>query len=317
MNSNIATTLNLAQAGLYLTPCNQVTKAPLLPSWQTRATNSPNGVRYYWEKYGSNSMPGIVCGLSDLIVIDVDCKSGVDGRAAFDPLLDQHGDLPRCPVTITPSGGFHFYLKQPGGRPQLRNCTGALPRGIDVRGAGGQVIAPGSVRSDGTFYESAPGWPDLAESFMAGTIPEIPEWLVAIIEAKPATSGGVPLGGDRPRAAASGDKSKWAAAGLDAEATALAATTEPGRNDALYKMACTFAGHAANGWVTREQVHAAAEWACMQNGYLASGKPNDGPQQFRKTFESGWRWGYARPTSGPREPTIDPQMFAGLKPRAA
>jgi hypothetical protein len=324
MSVNYTIAIRLARTGIFVLPCSAETKAPRLPSWPTRATNIPNGVAYYWERYGRDSMPGIAMGKSGLVAVDIDVKNGIDGRAAFDLLLDQHEELPRCPATKSPSGGYHLIFRQPVGREPLGNATGALPPGIDIRGVGGQIIAPGAVRDTGEFYDSVAGWPDLAESYAAGTVPEIPAWLVAIIETKPAAALGGPSRDSLPRAGASDDKSAWAAAGLDAEAQALA-TTGPGagahggRNNALYRLVATFAGHAAHGWTTREDVYAAAHRACEANGYLASREPSDGPKQFEKTFRSGWQWGYAHPTAGPRERlnTIDPNLTAGLKPRAA
>jgi len=297
MSANHLVARRLAGNGLFVLPCNSTTKAPLLPQWPTRATDEPVGVDFYWQKYGVHSMPGIALGPSGLFVLDIDVKNEVDGHAAIDPVLDEHGaDLSRCPIVRTASGGHHVYYRQPQGRPPLTNATGALPRGIDVRGAGGMVIAPGATKSDGTFYEGVPGYPDLAEAYVAGSIPEVPNWLIAIIEMRPR---GPAVG--TPPPVATGDKSAWVAEGLSREAHALAATAEGGRNHALNKFVVTFAGHAGNGWTTREEVYAAAWWACEQNGYLDSREANDGPRQFDKTFESGWRWGYAHPTHGPRE----------------
>lgn len=314
--TNRDTALSLARAGLYMLPCDPASKRPLIDCWPSRATNLANGVNYYWDRYGSNSMPGIAMGKSGLVAIDLDVKNGVDGVGAFDWLLDAHRELPRCPVTRTPSGGYHLIFRQPHEREPLRNGTGALPPGIDVRGDGGQIIAPGAVRDTGEFYESVSGWPELAESFAAGAIPEIPDWLVRIIDTKAELPVGGPSGGAAGRAL--GDKSKWAAAGLEAQARILAAMGEGGRNRALYDLVCTFAGHAANQWTTHEEVYAAAKWACTMNGYLASTDPSDGPKSFEKTFASGWRWGYEHPTHGPRERlTPDSVVRFELKPRAA
>ena len=233
-----------------------------------------------------------------------------DGCAGFDSL---GGDFPRCPITLTANGGYHLYFKQPSDRAPLTNSTGRLPKGIDVRGCRGQVIAPGSVKRDGAFYDAVAGWPDLTEAFAAGTIPEIPAWLIGIIEAGKSVDAGGPCGGSQP--AANGDKSAWVAEALYQEAHALAATGEGGRNHALNKFVATFAGHTANGWTTRDEVYAAAYWACTINGYLQSRDASDGPQQFRKTFESGWRWGFAHPTRGPRERTSSNEIF--FEPRTA
>ncbi len=315
---NLALAMALARAGLRVLPCEPLTKAALLRNWPERATNDTGKLAELWHCY-RNAVPGIALGLCGLFAVDLDVKNGVDGVAAFDELLDRHGELPLCPFTRTPTGGYHAIFRQPCHRKPLGNRRGSLPRGIDIRGAGGMIIAPGSLRPDGQFYESVPGWPELIEAFATGTIPQVPEWLIRIIE-----------GGDSDRAiqnwptdstpGRSCNKSAWVAAGLEAEARALAATSEGGRNNLLWDIVHLFAGHAANGWTTRQEVYAAVRWACTLNGYLSSTAPNDGPKCFEKTFESGWRIGFTKPTRGPRADTVDPAfaaMCAKLKPRAA
>jgi hypothetical protein len=44
----------------------------------------------------------------------------------------------------TPSDGYHLYFRIPPGKPSPRNKAGFRP-GIDIRGDGGYVVAPGSV----------------------------------------------------------------------------------------------------------------------------------------------------------------------------
>jgi hypothetical protein len=189
LSVNEETAYRHADAGLFMHPCKwdePNVKKPLVDCWPTRATNIAKGIRYYWDTRGRDSVPGIAMGKSGLIAIDLDVKK-IDGVAAFDRLLDEHGgELPRCPVTRTPSGGFHLIFRQPSGRQPLGNAIGALPKGIDVRGDGGNLIAPGSVMATGEFYDGVAGWPDLAESYAAGAIPEIPGWLIEIIETRPA-----------------------------------------------------------------------------------------------------------------------------------
>ena len=63
----------------------------------------------------------------------------------------------------------------------LGNGRGELPDGIDVRGVGGFVIAPGAVLPDGKQWQSVNGRPLLVDAFKAGTIPELPRWLADII----------------------------------------------------------------------------------------------------------------------------------------
>lgn len=75
-----------------------------------------------------------------LFVIDID---GPQGEAAWAQLLEQHGALPETYTVATPSGGRHLYFVAPAGT-RIGNSAGAIAPKVDVRGHGGQVVAPGT-----------------------------------------------------------------------------------------------------------------------------------------------------------------------------
>jgi hypothetical protein len=221
--------------------------------------------------------------------------------AALDALLDQYGGggLPMCPAIETPANGYHLYFRQPAGRAPLGCVKGSLPPGIDVKGNGGYVLAPGAVRQDGTFYGIAADWHDLAEAFTAGIIPEIPEWLVGLIEAprnveplRGPSEGAGPISDYRARA--------WGIAAMEGEAAKLAATGVGGRNNALNAVAFTLAGKSVSGCLSEGEVFDALWAACVCNGYATSRDPSDGPAAFNKTFKSAWNAGLRKPLPGPR-----------------
>lgn len=319
MKTNLDTALRLARAGLYVFPCDPTTKRPRLPnnesneSWKTLATNEPDGVRHYWGLHGADSMPGLALGLCGLFAIDIDVKGGVDGCAVFDELLDRYGPLPPCPAVRTPSDGFHFILRQPYGRAPLGNALGALPKFGEVRGVGGYLIAPGSVRSDGTFYEAVPGWPELVESYLADTIPEVPDWIVELIE-QPKHFAAAERG---PSTFECNDRRgrEWALGALSGCANELAFAKPGMRNGKLNVIAFKLGRAAARGWLSEDEIGADLWAACLSNGLVA----DDGEHAFRATFWSGLRAGLLRPAPDPRErlSKIDPKFLAGLKPRAA
>ncbi|WP_128377432.1 bifunctional DNA primase/polymerase [Streptomyces cavernae] len=106
---------------------------------------------------------GIACGLHPhhLIGIDLDTKSGTDSSAALRELALRHlFTIPATVVVITPSGGRHIWLSGP---PDVvvPNSAGRLAPGIDVRGAGGYLVGPGS-RTEHGVYSTAPGTAHLA-----------------------------------------------------------------------------------------------------------------------------------------------------------
>ncbi|MGW4569037.1 bifunctional DNA primase/polymerase [Streptomyces sp. NPDC004561] len=101
---------------------------------------------------------GIACGLPPyhLIGVDLDTKSGTDSSAALRELALRHlFTIPETVVVLTPSGGRHLWLTGP---PDVAvpNSAGRLAPGIDIRGAGGYLVGPGS-RTDHGVYGTAPG----------------------------------------------------------------------------------------------------------------------------------------------------------------
>ncbi|MGW2421230.1 bifunctional DNA primase/polymerase [Streptomyces sp. NPDC001709] len=106
---------------------------------------------------------GIACGLPPyhLIGVDLDTKSGTDSSTALRELALRHlFTIPETVVVRTPSGGRHLWLTGP---PDVvvPNSAGRLAPGIDIRGAGGYLVGPGS-RTDHGEYTTAPGTAHLA-----------------------------------------------------------------------------------------------------------------------------------------------------------
>ena len=106
---------------------------------------------------------GIACGLPPhhLIGVDLDTKSGTDSSAALRELALRHlFTIPDTVVVLTPSGGRHLWLSGPPDTV-VPNSAGRLAPGIDIRGAGGYLVGPGS-RTDHGVYGTAPGTAHLA-----------------------------------------------------------------------------------------------------------------------------------------------------------
>lgn len=176
---NITTALGLARAGFAVFPCHSggaKVKQPMpFIKWREASTTSESQILQWWRKWPDAAV-GLDLAKSGLVVIDADRHDPErDGVEAFGLLMSNNGFHPdAAPIVATPSLGNHHFFKQPTGK-QLGNSPGKLPAGVDVRGHGGFVIAPGTILQDGRSYEL---FGDISQA------PEMPAWLVTLVEAR-------------------------------------------------------------------------------------------------------------------------------------
>jgi Protein of unknown function (DUF3987)/Bifunctional DNA primase/polymerase, N-terminal/Primase C terminal 2 (PriCT-2) len=109
-----------------------------------------------------------------IFVVEIDTPEGhgVDGAAALAALEAEHGALPETLTAVSPSGSVHRYFKHPGNGSKITSSTSMIGAGIDVKGDGGMVLAPPTIRPGKGAYR----W--LSEG---APIAEPPPWLLALV----------------------------------------------------------------------------------------------------------------------------------------
>ena len=143
--------LDLAAKGLPVFPCKPQDKRPYTDHGFKDASTDPAKVAAFWAQH-PRALIGIPTGrASNLFALDLDTDDDT-GEALGEAWLARQGmaDLLTGPGAITPSGGRHVYFRADGLADGMR-CTTAKALGVDTRGDGGYIIAPGSIAATGAY----------------------------------------------------------------------------------------------------------------------------------------------------------------------
>ena len=141
------TALEYAHKGWRVIPILPGTKRPALNQWQDAATTSTAQINQWWKGSQSSCGVGIATGKqSGIWVLDI------DDRDALYELEREHGELPATLTSITGSGGEHQIYKWPADGRTIHNSASGFAPGIDVRGEGGQIVAPPTIHPNGNPY---------------------------------------------------------------------------------------------------------------------------------------------------------------------
>lgn len=271
MSANHALALRLAKAGYHVFPCRP-DKRPLV-KWRTESTGDPAQIVHLWGRF-PDAPPALDIEKSGLVVLDGDRHGGPDGVAALRGLLRAYGtDVRRHPVIRTPGSGVHVYFRQIA--PPLRNSPGDLPVGVDIKGAGGCVMAPGADLGDRLYRPLD----ECLSPFERERIPVAPQWLVEVVR---------PYREPMPPPPPPKDRTAYAMAVLKGECDeatmACNGTRQFALNKAAFKVGLKLvsAGHLgmsdAECWLLQ---------AAEANGLLTS----DGLFRVRQTITTGLRAG--------------------------
>lgn len=286
--SNYELAISLFEHGLHVFPCQHKgggAKQPC-PGVMWRRKSSRQMIDQQWQRW-PDAMPGLNLGESGLLVVDAD---GAAGIAAWEAIAAEHGGCD-APTVDTPGNGRHYYFRQPEGLNH-GNARGNLPPKdvcpVDIRGAGGYIIAPGAEREDGV-YEPGDGDP-----LAILDAPIMPPWLVDLLtkappqeQPKPSTHIAPSIDVEHPRLKAYVEQT------YNDEIRALATCGAGGRNNQLNTSGFSLFQLAAAKWsgVSASEVEAALFQAAEECGLVA----DDGAASVRKTIRSARRGGMASP----------------------
>jgi hypothetical protein len=156
-------------------------------------TRAEAEIRADWQRWPDANIGLPTGAASGFIVIEADTMEGhqVDGLASLRKLEAEHGKLPDTRTTVSPSGSPHLYFKHPGVGIKIRSAPLDQVNfpGIDVKGDGGMVLAPPSVRPGKGEYKVVNDLP----------LADLPQWLLDLLLAashRPASAARAP--GDKP-----------------------------------------------------------------------------------------------------------------------
>ncbi len=284
-------TASLGLNSVPLFPCESRGKRPLTHNGFYDATRDVAQLELWRAQF-----PGCNWGMptgrvSGIFVLDVDGQMGRDSLAA---LAAEGLTLPVTRIVRT-GNGHHYYFAMPPG-VDIRCSESKLAPGLDIRGDGGLVIAPGSTHANDTVY-----------SFVDPTAPiaDAPAWLLGRVVA-PKLADVLPIRNEA-RQPATEHEIAYALKALREECAKFAALPAGTgvRNRALNTAAHSIATMVAAGWLDSQTAWNAL-WEAAK-GYRAQ----DGDTEASNTMRSGWEAGLLKP----REPldemplAFDPNNF--------
>lgn len=175
-------------------------KRPIEDEWQ-RYCHHRREFDQIGFQHGDNA--GIACGpASGVIVLDIDDLELYD-KTAF----KRGWSLPETRVHLTGSDNFHIFYRYPDDMALGNKSFKGL--GFDIRGVGGQVVAPGSIHPD-------TGKPYTIEKDVP--LADCPHWLIDLYSDQPVNGDGTHYG-------------------IDADSI-LKGIPKGGRDEGLFRYAC-------------------------------------------------------------------------------
>ena len=280
--------LSLAERGIAIIPLHVYGKISRIGGWQRNASTDPVQIRRWWGCWPDSNI-GIHCGLSGLVVVDLDMHGGRNGEKTLRSICRDIGEsFPEALSVLTPTGGKHLYFRAPSGIA-MSNTAGRIGEGIDSRAGNGFVVAPPSMTYDGRYV------------WVKAPLLVLPEWLTErlrkpVIRYRDSADG---LSSDRVI------EDGYIAEAISREVATIEECVE-GRNNALNRAAYVLGQLVGSSWANLDRQYVADQLlaAAFQCGI--------GEHEAVKTIESGLRSGEAQPR--PKPPYIGNHQWDASPP---
>lgn len=261
--------------GLSVFPIVPYRKNPLIKWKIYQSYHAPESVVEDWHRATPNANVGVATGAtSGVIVLDLDDDAAVIEAYAR--------GVPHTLSVQTPRG-MHMYFRHPGGDRRVSNSAGKISDGIDLRGDGGFVVAPGShFIPDATESASGKreGWYHWADP--AAPIADAPAWVLEGRVREQRT--------DSAPAAATlyrGQSEAGDRALAEVMAELVTAATPGKRNETFNECAFAAAQLVAGGWVETD-----ATWQVLHAAVVEIG---DSYEKDLDTITRAWQAGLGVP----------------------
>lgn len=192
--SGLDAALRYADLGWPVFPCKP-DKKPYTKHGFKDASCDHKEIDHWWRRW-PDAHVGIATEAAGLVVVDLDMKPSEhkDGVAAFSRLCDENG-MDGCGlIASTPRGGRHYVYLAPA-EMVVHSGADVIPKsGIDVRAAGGYIVAP-SPASPGR--EWVVGDPFDVNADGTTDVCQMPGWVrMLVTRGRDGCAPGNPAGGD-------------------------------------------------------------------------------------------------------------------------
>jgi len=172
-------------------PCHQSVCASAGKHPRTRngahdASTDEAKIRRWWDIWPEANI-GVATGKdAGFFALDVDPRKG--GAEALASLKAKYGKLPETRTADTGGGGIHYLFRYPDF--PVKNSTGELGAGLDVKGEGGAIVVAPSLHLSGKRYR----WRNSA------AVADAPEWFLRLLREaqRPRANGSHSVGGAIP-----------------------------------------------------------------------------------------------------------------------